>query len=206
MKELPFDTTDIDAYDVQALEEAYTALKAKFKVALAQDPTFDIRKFDVFSDYKRLSVGGSLLISHPESGCYLTFIKVPVNIQNGRGAEINYYKYQVWATVTLRSDFGRVAIRRETVTDKLLNLLDPVEMSFKDDPAFSKKFNVVVADKKKASAAMTKAFRNILMEIKSDDLVIEIINSALVIGNIQAVDPKKIVYLAEIASKLSKVK
>jgi len=206
MEKLPFDTTDIDAGDVQALEDSYKALKAKFKVGLAEDQTFDIKKFDIFSNYPKITVGGSLLINHPESGCYLTFFKIRTDIPNGRGPAIDYYKYQVWASATLRSDFGRMIIRKETVVDKILNLLHPTELHFKDDPAFSKKFNVVASDKEKAASSMTKAFRNVLMEIKTGDFVIEIVNSTLVIGNIQPVDAKQTVYFAEIASKLSRVK
>jgi hypothetical protein len=206
MEKLPFDTTDIDAGDVQALEDSYKALKAKFKVGLTEDNTFDLKKFDIFSNYKDISVGGSLLINHPESGCYLTFVKVRTQIQNARGPAMDYYKYQVWASATLRSDFGRVIIRRETVVDKILNLLHPTEMHFKDDPAFSRKFNVVAYDKEKAASAMTKAFRNAIMEIKADDFVIEIVNSTLVVGNILPIDPKQTVYLADFAGKLSRVK
>lgn len=206
MEKLPFDTADIDADDVQALEDTYKALRSKFKVGLTEDQTFDLKKFDIFSNYQDISIGGSLLINHPESGCYLTFIKIRTHIANGRGPAINYYKYQVWASATLRSDFGRMMIRRETIIDKILNVLHPTEMHFKDDPAFSKKLCVVADDKAKAAPAMTKAFRNALMEIRTDDFVIEIVNSTLVIGNIQPVDPKQTVYFAEVASKLSRVK
>ena len=206
MEKLPFDLTGIDVDDVQALENCYQALKARFRVAIAEDSTFDIGQFDAFGGYGNLSVGGSLLIDHPESGCYLTFVKVLTRIPGGRGEWLKYYKYQVWACATLRSDFGRMVIRRETVVDKILDLVHPTEMHFKDDPVFSRKFCVIADDREKASHAMTKAFRNILMEIRTDDFAIEIVGSSLVIGNTHAIDPKGIVYLAEIAGKLSRVK
>jgi hypothetical protein len=206
LEKLPFDTTDIDADDVQALEDTYKSLRSKFKVGLTEDDTFDLKKFDAFSNNQDIAVGGSLLINHPESGCYLTFVKVRTQISSGRGLPINYYKYQVWASATLRNDFGRMIIRRETVVDKILNLVHPTELHFKDDPAFSRKFNVVADDKEKAGRAMTKAFRNTLMEIKANDFVIEIVNSTLVVGNVLPIDAKQTVYLAEFASKLSRVK
>jgi hypothetical protein len=206
MDKLPFDTTNIDADDAQALEATYEALKAKYKIAITEDAIIEIKQFDVFSNYNDISVGGTLLINHPESGCYLTFVKVKTHVPSGRGPAIDFYKYQVWASATLRNDFGRMIIRRETVVDKILNLVHPTEIQFKDDPSFNKRFNAVAGDKVKASRAMTKAFRNILMEIKANDLVIEIVNSTLVIGNIQPVDPRQTIYLAEVASKLSRVK
>jgi hypothetical protein len=206
MDKLPFDTTNIDADDAQALEDTYEALKAKFKIAITEDDIIEIKQFDIFSNYNDISVGGTLLIDHPESGCYLTFVKVKTHISNARGLAMDYYKYQVWALATLRNDFGRVVIKRETVVDKILNLVHPTELHFKDDPLFNKKFNTVAGDKVKASGAMTKAFRNILMEIKANDLIIEIVDSTLVIGNIQSIDPRQTIYLAEVASKLSRVK
>ncbi len=206
MEKLPFDLTGIDAEDVGALEASYQALRSRFKVAIAEDKTFNTRQFDAFNGYRNLSVGGSLLIGHPESGCYLTFVKVLTRIPGGRGEWLKYYKYQVWACVTLRNNFGRMLIRRETVVDKILDLVHPTEMHFKDDPVFSRKFCVIADDRGKASNAMTKAFRNILMETRADDFAIEIVGSALVIGNTHAIDPKGIVYLAEIAGKLSRVK
>ncbi len=79
-------------------------------------------------------------------------------------------------------------------------------MHFKDDPSFNKQFNAVADDKMKASRAMTKAFRNIFMEIKVNDLIIEIVNSTLVIGGIQPIHARQTIYLAEVASKVSRVK
>jgi len=206
MENLPFDITDIDAGEVQALEDTYRALRLKFKVGLSGDRTFDIKKFDAFSNYKDISVGGSLLINHPESGCYLTFVKVRTDIPNGRGPGISYFKYQVWACATLRSDFGRMMVRRETVVDKILDFVHPTELQFKDDLPFSKKFHVVADDKQKTGVAMTKAFRNAVMEINADDFVIEIVKSTLILGNAQPLDPKQVVYFADAASKLSRVK
>jgi hypothetical protein len=206
MQDLPFDITNIDADEVKALDATYLLLRAKFKVSISEDHTFNTGNFDVFSSIEPFNIGGTLLINHPESGCYLHFLKVPLQIDNGRGPAINYYKYQVWASATLRNDFGKMAIRRETIVDKVLDLVHPTELHFKDDPAFSKKFNVVAGDKQKAARSMTKAFRNVVADIGKSDWEIEIVNSSMVIGSTQPVDPKLTVYLAEAAAKFSRVK
>ncbi|HTD40705.1 MAG TPA: hypothetical protein VK671_08800 [Mucilaginibacter sp.] len=201
MQELPFDITNIDAGEIQALEATYLLLKAKFKVSISEDQTFDIRDFDIFSHVDPDNIGGTLLINHPESGCYLIFLKAP-----NPGSAKDQHKYQVWATATLRNDFGRLAVTRETVADKMANPGSPTEIYFKDDPAFSKKFNVAAVDKQKASRSMTKAFRNVITEIGKTNWEIEIVNSSLVIGGVHPIDPKQAVYLAEIAGKFSRVK
>jgi hypothetical protein len=201
MQELPFDISNINADEVLALQATYLLLKAKFKVSINEDQTFDFRDFDVFSSVDPENIGGTLLINHPESGCYLIFLKMPDNESDKNG-----YKYQVWASATLRNNFGRLGVTLETAADKMANPEHPSEIYFKDDPAFSKKFRVTAADRQKASRSMTKAFRNVITEISKTNWEIEIVNSSLVVGGVQPIDPKQTVYLAEIASKFSRVK
>jgi len=201
MQELPFDINNIDADEVLALEVTYRLLREKFKVSVSEDKTFDIREYDVFAAIDPDNIGGTLLINHPESGCYLIFLKV-----NDPDSGKDQYKYQVWASATLRNDFGRLTITQEKVADKMENPGHPTEVYFKDDPAFSKKFNVVAANKSKALRSMTKAFRNVIADTAKTNWEIEIVNSSLVIGGVRPVDPKQTAHLAEVAGKFSMVK
>jgi hypothetical protein len=206
LKNLPFDTIDTDANDVQALEDIYTSLKEKFSVGLPVEIDINLNQFEIFSNYPGASIGGTLLINHPEMGCYLLFVKVPTHIQNGRGPSINYYKYQVWAYATLRNDFGRVIIKRETFIERILNAIHPVELKFEGDNTFNKNFNVVANDRDKATKAITPSFRNAIQGIKLTNFMIEIVNSSLLIGSIELITPPQTVELALIASNLSAIK
>jgi hypothetical protein len=201
MQDLPFDINNVDADEVQALEATYRLLKEIFKVSVSGDSTFDIRDFDVFTHIDPDNIGGTLLINHPESGCYLIFLKV-----DDPDAGKNHYKYQVWASATLRNNFGRLTITHEKAADKMANPGHPTELYFKDDPAFSRKFNVTAANKSQALRSMTKAFRNVITETSKTNWEIEIFNSSMVIGGVRPLDPKQTVYLAEIAGKFSRVK
>lgn len=206
MKNLPFDTTNTDADDVQALENIYTSLKGKFAIGLPAEIDIQLNQFNIFSNYPGAGIGGTLLINHPEMGCYLLFIKVPTHIQNGRGPSINYYKYQLWAYATLRNDFGRVIIKRETFFERLLNAIHPAELKFEGDAEFNKNFNVVADDQHKASNAMTPGFRNAIKDIKLENFIIEITNSWLLIGSIDLINAEHAVELSLIASNLSAIK
>lgn len=206
MKNLPFDTIDTDADDIQALENIYISLKEKFSVGLPIEMDIQLNQFEIFSNCPGASIGGTLLINHPEMGCYLLFVKVPTHIQNGRGPSINYYKYQVWAYVTLRNDFGRVIIKRETFIERLLNTIHPVELKFDDEPSFNKNFNVIANDKHKALDAMTPDFRNAIKNIKQKNFIIEIVNSSLLIGSIELITPQQTIELSLIANNLSTLK
>ena len=206
LKNLPFDTLNIDADDVQALEDIYKLLKEKFNVGLPLDIDVQLNQFEVFNNYPGASIGGTLLINHPEMGCYLLFVKVPTHIQNGRGPSINYYKYQVWAYATLRNDFGRVLIQRETLIGRILNVIHPVELKFTDDSVFNKNFHVEANDRHKALAAMTPEFRRTVQDLTLTNFIIEIVNSSLLVGSIDLITPKQTVALARSANRLSIIK
>jgi len=92
------------------------------------------------------------------------------------------------------------------LVDKILNMVQHVQLQFKDDIAFSKEFYVVANDVEKATCAMTAPFRQALRDIKIDDFIIEIVGNTLIIGNVQLVNPHQTVYLADFASKLSMIK
>ena len=206
MEKLPFDLLKINADDVDALEATYKALKENFKVGLIKDDAIRLKEFDMFTSHPEATIGGTLLINHPEDGCHLTFVKLRTVIQGGREPAISYYKYQVWASATLRSDFGRVMIRRETLVDKILNVVHPVELHFDNDSSFSHRFFVAANDKEKAVSAISSDFRDAIGGIQMDDFIIEIANSTLVIGNVQPITPQQTLYMAEFATKLSNLK
>ena len=210
MKNFPFDTTALDADEVQSLEDTYEELKRKFSIGLPNESEQHINKFEIFNNIPGAKLGGTLLINHPSANCYLNFVKFSYqNSMGGRGGKggqvTRYDKYQVWAFADLKSDFGRVLIRRETFTDRVLEIFHPIELKFNDDRIFNDHFYVVANDNEKAKAAMTSAFRNILVEMMYNDFVAEIINTAIVIRTIQPVAPDHTVHLAEFINKISQL-
>jgi len=207
MNNLPFDTVGLDANEVQRLEDSYKALKAKFNIEVPGKANLHINKFELFNNSQNLAVGGVLLINPPVNSCYLTFIRsFYANSAGGRGGgsqNTSYYKNQAWAFVDLKKDFGRVLIRRETFTDRIIELVHPVEVKFADDKIFTHYFYVVANDTEKAIAAMTPDFRSIIKDYVNEGLVIEIVNYTLVIGNINPITAVQTVYIAEIANKIA---
>jgi hypothetical protein len=207
MHNLPFDTVGIDADEVQALEDSYKALKAKFNIEIPGKTNLHINKFELFNNNQNSTIGGVLLINPPVNSCYLTFIRsfyaYSAGGRGGGSQNSSYYKNQAWAFVDLKKDFGRVLIRRETFTDRLMELVHPVEVKFADDKVFTHYFYVVANDNEKAIAAMTPDFRSIIKDYVNEGLVIEIVNYTLVIGNSNPITAGQTVYLAEIANKIA---
>lgn len=97
-------------------------------------------------------------------------------------------------------------IRKKTFSDRIINLIHHTALDFNEDQSFSKYFYVAASDKEKALAAMTKEFRNALMEIQLENFIIEINNNVLLMGSSAAIDAKQIINLVNCANRLSAVK
>jgi len=203
MKNLPFDTVDLSADDVQVMEDAYKALKTKFNTGLPD--TGFINRFELFNNEQEASVSGTFLLNYPSADSYLNFVKIHYNYTAGR-SRVNNYKCQTWVFVNLKSAFGRVLIRKETLTDKILEMVHHTELKFSDDKVFSDNFYAAANDTAKALAGMTPAFRNVIKENMYLNFVIEINGTALVIRNNQPIDAEQTVHLAELASKIAALK
>jgi hypothetical protein len=211
MERLPFDTTSLDADEVQTLEDTYHVLKSKFNIGLPADADHDINKFELFNSNPGAKIGGTLFINPPKTNCYLNFVKSSYSYSYGGrgdkgGQSIAYDKYQVWAFVTLDRDFGRVLIRPETFTDRILEIFHPTELKFQEDKVFNENFYVLTNEPEKAKAAMTSDFRDIVKDMMYKNFSIETINQTLVIRDNQPIDPEETVNLAEFARKLSTIK
>jgi hypothetical protein len=207
MEDLPFETIGLTADDVRILESTYNMLKSDYQAGLPCDVELPLDKFDVFATNLEINVGGVVSISHPADNCYLAFIRVHIyyNPRRSQGEIIDCYKYQVWGYIKSKKDYGRVLIRRETFADKLIGLIHPLELTFDDDKSFNHKYYVVANDSDKALLSISWNFRNEIMAISDERMLIEIADNMLVIGNNQWLDKDEAVYLAGVVSKLAAV-
>ena len=197
-----FDTVGLTSHQVDILQETLDALKARFRVELTGDIDFHLPDFEVFRDCEDVNLRGSYVIKSARTDCYLLFVDIHKVKKGNRGSFYDYYEYQTWALAYLKKDFGRVLIRPETLVDKLIELVHPVELDFEDDKAFSDTFYVLVNDRWKADIAMDRNFRNVVMDMRHEDVVIEIIDHTLIIGHNRPVSPDASVQLAEFVVRL----
>jgi hypothetical protein len=204
MEDIPFETVGLVADDVRILEHTYYELKKKFNVGLPCDVKLHVKSFDLFND-PNLSVESVLPLPHPTDNCYLAFLRIHIyfNPLRGAGEIIDYYRYKVWGVITSKKDYGRSLIRRETMADRIMNLVHPVELSFKEDKAFDHKYYVVSNDADKAMNAMDWNFRNAVMDIDQDDIILETAGNTLILGNNNWLEAEEAIRIAETALKLA---
>lgn len=202
----PFDTVGLSGETIDSFHDIYKALKAKFNIQFTGDINFHLEDFEVLRSYENIELKGSFVVKHANNDCYILFLENFFRSFGGIGSKgsqiIDRYEYQTWALAYLKKDFGRVMIRRETLTDKILELIHPIELDFAEDKPFSDTFYVLVNDLHKATLAIDRNFRNAAMDIRHDDFIIEIVNHTLIIGTRDTISPQSAVYLADFVTRV----
>ena len=204
MENYPFDTHGLSAEVTERYYNTYQALKEEFKIQPTGHIDFDLPQFEVFKNCKDINLRGSYVIKQDCGDSYILFIEVHYKLPEAKHLA-HHTEHQVWALAYVKHNFGRALIRRETLTDKILELIHPLELDFKEDKAFSDTFYVVVNDHFKASGGMDRDFRNAVMDIRDNDFIIEIVDHTLIIGNYDPIIPEKSIHLAEFVARVAEV-
>ena len=200
----PFDTVGLNGEQIDLFQETYETLKTRYSVELSGNIDFQLSDFEVFRDCVAVNIKGSFTIKSARSDCYLLFVETSKFATRGnRSPEtVKVVEYQVWALAFTKKDFGRVLIRPETLVDKIIELVHPVELDFDEDKAFSDTYYVLVNDRWKADVAMDRNFRNVAMDVRHEDIVIEVIDHTLIIGYGKPVSPETAMNLADFVVRL----
>jgi hypothetical protein len=200
---VPFDTAGLTINQFDDFYQTYNVLKEKFDIQPTGNINFNLDEFESFKFYTDTKIRGSFVIKRAKNDCYILFVEVRYKTMGGKSGYAHHQDYQTWAISYLKQDFGRVLIRRETLTDKIAELVHPVEIDFAEDKAFSDTFYVLANDHQKAVIGINRNFRNAVMDIRSDNFVIEINEHSLLIGNRNTLSPEKSMHLAEFIERIA---
>jgi len=202
MENYPFDTVGLNSETIDRFYDTYKALKEKFNIQLTGYIDFNLEQFEVFKNCLDVNVKGSYVIKHERGDSYILFVEVHYKLGDVKHTT-HHQEYQVWGLTYVKQNFGRVLIRRETLTDKILELMHPLELDFKEDKAFSDTFYVVVNDHVKAGLCMDRNFRNAVMDIRDNDFMIEVVDHTLIIGNYDPIVAETSIHLAEFVARVA---
>jgi hypothetical protein len=164
MNNYPFDTTGLCSEEIDRFHDTYQALRAKFHIELTGEIDFHLEQFELFKHYLDVKVRDSFAIKHENNDSYVLFVENQSR-NLGKGSISGACEYQTWALAYLKHNFGRVLIRRETLADKIIELIHPVELDFAEDKAFSDTFYVLINDYEKAVTGINRNFRDVVMDL-----------------------------------------
>lgn len=198
----PFDTAGLSLDEQKRFEETHLVLNNRFHIQRTGHIDFHLEDFELFRHYQAIGIRNSYVIKHAANDCYIIFVDAHAKSIATKGHVTDHDQYQVWGLAYLKHDFGRVMIRPETLADKLIELIHPIELDFKEDKAFSDTFYVLINDYQKAVTGMNRSFRNAVMDIRQEDFVIEIVNHTLVVGNRKTISAEKAVYMADLVTRI----
>ncbi len=198
----PFDTVGLSSETIDLFQDTYNTLKQNFDIQLTGDIDFHLEDFELFRNYSAIRLLSSFVIKDSRTDCYILFLEVSYHISGKFKDAVHPKDHQTWALSYLKHDFGRIMIRKETLSDKIKELVHPLEIDFPDDKAFSDTFYVLANDFNKAFANINRDFRNSVMDVRHDDFLIEIADHTLIIGDKKPVFPGRALHLAEFVARL----
>ncbi len=203
MDSFPFSTDGLQQDDIELFLEVYEKLKTNYDATFNGDINVDFDKSALLKKYERYDIREVIQLAE---GVFIVIMEVFYKYLGAKGGEHNGHHFQAWGLTTMARDFGHVLIKRETLTEKLFELIKPVELDFPDDKAFSKKFYVLATNKEKATNAFTSPFRDLLLNLTIRDFSLEIVGNTLIFSNDKSLDPDETLLLANFIDKTSRIR
>ncbi len=205
MDNFPFDVTGLNEEAIKRFYDAYKTIKTRFNIQLTGHIDFNLKQFEVFKNYLDIEVKGSYVIKQDCGDTYILFLECHYKTKRYDGGFNDNYEYQTCALAYLKNNFGRILIRRETLSDKIQEIIHPLELDFKEDKAFSDTFYVIVNDHAKAVAGMNRNFRNAVMDVRHDDFVIELVDHTLLVAHHNPISAEQAGHMAEFVARIAAV-
>ena len=167
-------------------DEILSKLKEKYEINFLDDFKFKPELFSAFQD-NRASLLSCLEVKNKEKVLHLLALNInykePDLMDELAGANLIQSDLQFWGLCELKKEYANIFIKNETIEDKIKSFFTSEDIDFDDDIDFSKKFHVVSDNKSMTISNLDLNFRKSLMEIDMDEVMVEIKNNYLLIGN-----------------------
>lgn len=204
MTTFPYSTVDLTSQEISIILESFDALEKKYRAGFKMDFSFPFKKFALFENYDDYATGPVIEAQQNENPFYLTFTQVFYRFNNANRYAVNAAReYQTWCVLPLKGSYGHVLIKTETFLDKIHEMVHPIEVDFKEDASFSKRFYVMASDELLTRALLNSRFRNCLKALQRNDFWIEIVNDHLIIGNQKSIEVSTSLQMADLLNKIS---
>jgi hypothetical protein len=199
----PFDTFGLKPHELQMFVDAFNQILSIHKIDIVDSTSVKLKRFESFRRFQQHYIREAI---HVDKSFKLLIVNVSYIYHAPRGSTLNGEDYQLWGLVKLQKDFGHLFLKREGLTEKLLELFNPLELDFESDAGFSRKYFVLAKDKQKAVETLTAPYREAIKNCSVRDFSIEILGNELLIGNYKYLDPETILDFTKFLTKMANIR
>jgi hypothetical protein len=204
MNNIPFQTIGLTADDIELFLDVYTTLGSKFDIRLEESISFDF-DIDRFETCKGFEVELRELINIGDD-CYISFVETFYSTVGNKGSRRQVHEFHAWGISKLHNNFGHVVIKPEGFSEKLSELIRPVELDFEEDPTFCRKFYVLAKDKQAAIRSINSSFRAALLKTSVKDFYLEIYGDILLVATDRIMIPEEALHMAALIKSLAAIR
>lgn len=207
MKKIEKIISKLNVYDEEKklrLENCFNYVSENFKLIGTSNPS--IKDFILFIEKLKPIYFNSWKIIKEKRNFKLCLIKYEykyhlVSLFGGR-KQIDKSLY-FFGAIKLKKSYPRILIRPETMEDKIAELIQPVEIDFKEHKSFSKNYYVLSNEKENIKSFLINDLLNYLSTTKN--LSIEFFKNECIFRLPKSTDLKETILLAEYGFKLDEI-
>lgn len=181
----------------EILKEIYNLLNEQFEVAFDKNFSQNLKKFTVFNHISTVNPFICFDVKSQNENFKIIGINIQYNYIGGQRGDSLINENQIWGLKTTQNNYGNVLIRDENIYDKFLDIFTKVDIDFKADKEFSKRYHVASNEKEKTSFAFNSKIRSFFNEIpKNENFIFEIVENEIIMGNRKPMDQYKTLQIA----------
>ena len=187
-------------------EKFYQEIEENFEIQVLDEKDIPIEELELFKHYDHFAFEQVIKIVEGEESSYVAPIQVKYSYIAGKGGTYSSLEFQAWAFCWLPKKFGHLIIKREGVSEKIMELIQPLEMNFPDDKSFCRKYYVLSKDQAKATQLLNAKFRQAIKDAQIKDLHLEVFENFLIAGDKKGLGNGNVVSLARLVHQLSNIR
>ncbi len=182
--------------DQEIISNVVEQISKQIGIRLISDPEQSkirrqLGKFDSFKEYPIVALFDAYLIEHSHSFKLLILTTNSTIDRIVHRNQINretIVEHEFVGLVQLNKNYAHTYIRPETISDKINEWFNPVEIDFDIDKKFSRKYYVLTSDEQTLRGQVSQQFLNSISNYNG--LEIEILNSTLMVRNRNRISQK----------------
>lgn len=178
------DTTKED-YDF--VQEVIEDLKLKYTDLSAGHINIPYKDYFLVKEYIGIKNLETVLIKKAQAEVFVSFIQAEYAVPPRRDGSGSATAILALVAVKLPKNFGHIFIKEETIIDKIREVFQPLELDFKEDKPFSRKFYVLAKEPEKAAGFFNTQLREFLLSANVKGVSIEINDELLLLANMKNV-------------------